>query len=187
MTATPKNTPPMTMKAKKLRLQMIGATFDYHKALTGYALYKTNDKDLSDDLVQKTFLKALLYLQKGGEIDTMRIFLNHILRGLIIDEYRRHKTTSLDFLLEKGFDPSFDDREKTINIYDGKRIIVLIDALPIKYQIVMRMKFLQDLSIAEIALLTGQVKNTVAVQLCRGLQKLKILVQEDEKKFKGLL
>ncbi len=37
------------------------------------------------------------------------------------------------------------------------------------------MKYMQDLSLKEISILTGQSKNTIAVQLHRGLEKLKIL------------
>lgn len=37
------------------------------------------------------------------------------------------------------------------------------------------MRYAQDLSLKEIALITGQSRNTVAVQAHRGLIKLKIL------------
>ena len=37
------------------------------------------------------------------------------------------------------------------------------------------MKYLQDLSISEIAIITGTSKNNVAVQEHRGLEKLKML------------
>lgn len=155
----------------------------YRKSLTGHALYKTNNSDTSDDLVQATFLKAFVYLQKGGKINTMRIFLNHILRGLIIDEYRRRKLVSLDILLEKGFDPSFDDTEKAMDMHEGKKMILLIDRLPVKYQLVMRLRHEKDLSLSEIAAITGQTNNTVAVQLYRGLKKLKVLVHEEQQEF----
>lgn len=39
----------------------------------------------------------------------------------------------------------------------------------------MRMRYAQDLSLTEIALITKQSKNTVAVQAHRGLEKLKQL------------
>ncbi len=113
----------------------------------------------------------------------MRIFLNHILRGLIIDEYRRRKLVSLDILLEKGFDPSFDDTEKAMDMHEGKKMILLIDRLPVKYQLVMRLRHEKDLSLSEIAAITGQTNNTVAVQLYRGLKKLKVLVHEEQQEF----
>jgi len=171
------------IKLKEIRSDISHASHDYRKSLTGLAFYKTHNPDLSDDLVQSTFLKALLYLQKGGKINTMRIFLKHILSGLIIDEYRKRKITSLDALLEMGFEPGFDDLESNINQLDGAKVAVLIDALPKKYQPVMRMRYIQDLSLAEIAVRTKQTKNTVAVQSHRGLQKLRALALADQKKL----
>jgi len=146
---------------------------DYRDALLRRAYYKTNNSELSKDLVQTTLLKTLVYLQKGGKIDLMRSFLNHILNALIIDEYRKNKNTSLDTLLEKGFDPGSNEYEKTINILDGKEIIMLLPQLPKKYEKVIRMRYLKGLSLKEIATLTGQTENTVAVQVHRGLAKLK--------------
>ncbi len=105
----------------------------------------------------------------------MKAFLYHVLNGLIIDEYRKHKATSLDVLLENGFEPHDDSFERESNIFDGKIAALLICKLPKAYQRVMRMRYIQDLSLAEIALITGETKNTTAVHAHRGLEKLRIL------------
>ncbi|MEX0931156.1 MAG: hypothetical protein WDZ88_00230 [Candidatus Paceibacterota bacterium] len=118
---------------------------DYNQALYKRALFKTSDVDVSQDLVQKTFLKILLYLRKRGKIKTMRCFLNHVLKDLIVDEYRKRKATSLDVLLEKGFEIGFEDSENMINILDGKKVILLIPLLPEKYRVIMRMRYVQCL------------------------------------------
>lgn len=154
---------------------------NFEPSLSKRALYKTNNVEVSQDLVQTTFLKTLLYLQRGGKIDTMKSFLNHILNDLIIDEYRKNKPLSLDTLLEKGFEPNFDIQEQIINIIDGKKAILLIPSLPQKYQTIMRMRYLQSMSLKEISLITGQSKNTVAVQAHRGLTRLKTLYSEAQK------
>lgn len=148
---------------------------DYQKALNAHAFFKVNDHDVGENLVQETFMKTWKYLVKGGKIDVMKAFLYHILNNLIIDEYRKRKTTSLDVLLEKGFDPSENPSEKLINILDGKGALLLIQHLPETYQKVMRMKYMHDLTLKEMSLITGQSRNTVAVQIHRGLEKLKIL------------
>lgn len=153
--------------------------------LTKHAIYKTNDADLGEDLVQATFLKTLLYLRRGGKIHTMRAFLNHILKDLITDEYRKRKNTSLDTLLEKGFEIGIDDSERQINTFDGKQIVALINELPAKYRVVMRMRYMQDLSLKEMSLLTGQTQNTIAVQSHRGLKKLRAIGAKKLSKFKG--
>lgn len=112
---------------------------------------------------------------RGGKIDVMRAFLYHVLNDLIVDEYRKHKTLSLDQLIESGFEPSDEDTGKLLNYLDGKVAINLIGSLPEKYQHIMQMRYIQGLSLTEIAHITGQSKNTVTVQAHRGLMKLKEL------------
>lgn len=148
---------------------------DYEKGLNAHAFFKIHNHATSDDLVQNTFMKTWSYLVKGGKIDIMKAFLYHVLNHLIIDEYRKRKTISLEVLLEKGFEPSIDDSKRFINKLDGKAIIFLIQRLPEKYQKIMHMRYVQLLSIKEISLITGQSKNTIAVQVHRGLEKLRLL------------
>ena len=151
------------------------AHHDYEKGLNSHAFYKVHDHAMSDDLVQDTFLKTWKYLVKGGKIDVMKAFLYHVLNHLIVDQYRKHKTSSLDLLVEEGFEPSVDHFGPLFNMLDGKAALLLIQQLPTKYQKVMRMRHAQDLSLKEMSLITGQSKNALAVQLHRGLEKLKAI------------
>ncbi|MBX9906275.1 sigma-70 family RNA polymerase sigma factor [Patescibacteria group bacterium] len=160
---------------KKLQKELSVAHFDHQKGLGTHAFFKVGDRAVSEDLVQDTFLKTWKYLVKGGKVHTMKAFLYHILNHLIVDEYRKRKTTSLDLLLEKGFEPLSVSFEDPVAIFDAKASLLLIHKLPLKYQKIMRMRYVQDLSLKEIALLTGQSRNTIAVQAHRGLIKLKEL------------
>ncbi|MDO8604031.1 MAG: RNA polymerase sigma factor, partial [bacterium] len=137
--------------------------------------FKLHSDALCADLVQDTFLKTWKYLVKGGKIDLMKAFLYHVLNNLIIDEYRKNKPVSLDALLEDGFEASVDDSERLFNVLDGKAATCFIRHLPKKYQKVVHMRYVKSLSISEMSLITGQSKNTVAVQAHRGLEKLKLL------------
>jgi len=168
----------MTPAQKTERQELlIGAHHEYEKGLNAYAYFKVSDRVMSEDLVQDTFMKTWSYLVRGGEINLMRAFLYHILNNLIVDEYRKNKTTSLDALVEKGFEPAAPQPERFLNILDGKNLLRLIPQLPETYQKVMRMRYIQDLSLKDISLITGQSRNTVAVQAHRGLEKLKTLYQ----------
>ena len=158
------------------------AHHDYEKGLKSYAFFKTNDHNIGKNLVQDTFMKTWIYLVKKGKIDLMKTFLYHVLNNLIIDQYRKHKTSSLDSMIEKGFDSGEDKTSNLFEVIDGETAINLISKLPINYQKIMRMKYVQDLSIKEISLITGQSKNTIAVQTHRGLEKLKILYNQSVKK-----
>ena len=149
---------------------------DFEKGLNIYAFFKMRDRVISEDLVQDTFMKTWIYLAKGGKINLMKAFLYHILNNLIVDQYRKRKTTSLDLLIESGFDePNVDDSKKLFNILDGKTAILLIKRLPKAYHELMNMKYVQNLSIKEMSTVTGQSKNAVSVHLHRGLSKLRLL------------
>jgi RNA polymerase sigma-70 factor (ECF subfamily) len=157
------------------RIVLSAAHFDHQKALTQHSFFKLHDRALSGDLVQETFIKTWSYLAKGGKIDVMKAFLYHVLNNLIVDEYRKRKTVSLDLLLEKGFEPSTKVSGNIFDLMDAKDAAGLINKLSAKYQKVIRMRFIQDLSLAEMSLLTGQSKNAMAVQVHRGLDKLREL------------
>ncbi len=148
---------------------------NFERGMNIHAFFKVSNPATGEDLVQDTFIKTWRYLVKGGQINLMKPFLYHILNQLIIDEYRKRKTSSLDTLLEKGFEPGFDHSEHIINTLDGKVAIVLIKYLPEKYKKVMQLRYEQHLSLKEIATLTGQSRNVVAVQVHRGLAKLRKL------------
>ncbi len=166
----------MTKKQDAERhLTLTSAHNDFSKALNAHAFFKVHDHKIGEDLVQDTFVKTWTYLVKGGKIEVMKAFLYHVLNNLIIDQYRKHKTSSLDSLLENGFEPSINNSENMINILDGKAAILLIQRLPVSYHKIMKMKYVQDLSLKEMSLITGRSKNTIAVQVHRGLEKLKLL------------
>lgn len=169
----------MTSRQKvELEAVLTQAYRDYEKDLKARVFSKINDRGLGEDLVQTAFMKAWVYLMKGGKINIMKAFLHHILNNLIVDEYRKRKTISLDLLLDKGFEPAFDDSENIYTGLDGQKTMGLIKRLPSKYQKVMKMRYVKDLSLKEMSLITNQSKNTLAVQAYRGLQMLKGLRQE---------
>lgn len=171
-------TPQNNENNKEERDLLNAAHIEFQKGLNMHAYFKTNNHATGQDLVQETFMKTWVYLVKGGKVHIMKAFLYHILNNLIIDEYRKHKTSSLDALIEKGFDPKAGDSDSILNVLDGRGAIMLIARLPEKYQKVIRMRYVQDLSLQEIEAITGQSKNTIAVQIFRGIEKLKVLYNE---------
>jgi RNA polymerase sigma-70 factor, ECF subfamily len=155
--------------------QLTLAHHAYQKGLNAHAFSKLNDRTMGEDLVQDTFVRTWRYLVREGKIDVMKSFLYHVLNNLIVDEYRKRKTLSLDMLVEKGFEPGADTSESLFNFLDGKSALLLIQRLPPRYQKVMRMRYLENLSLSEMSIITGKSRNTMAVQAHRGLEKLKLL------------
>ncbi len=152
---------------------------EFSESLKSYATRKTHDSEVANDLMQNTFLKTWTYMLKGGKVHLMKAFLFHILKALIVDGYRKPKIVSLDTLFEKGFEvKSNEDGDRQINIIDGEQVMALILELPVLYQKVLRMRYVQGLSLKEISQLTGQTKNAVTVQAHRGLEKLRVLYMQ---------
>ena len=166
------------LQENKQRALLGAAHHDYEQALNKHSFFKLNDRALGTDLVQETFVKTWSYLVKGGKIDVMKAFLYHVLNNLIVDEYRKRKTVSLDLLLEKGFEPKPKESADLFAMIDGRAVLELIKKLPEKYQKIMRMRYIQELSLKEMSLITGQTKNAMAVQVHRGLEKLKQLYNQ---------
>ena len=150
---------------------------EYHKALNAYASFKLSNAALGQDLVQDTFVKTWNYLVKKGKIDGMKSFLYHVLNNLIVDEYRKtkRKTVSLDSLLESGFTPGTDETSQLHNIFDGAKVILLIKELPIKYQKIIQMRYVEGLSLKEMSVIIGKSENAISVSVHRGVQKLRLL------------
>lgn len=160
---------------------IIKAYKDNEKALLKKSFFKLNDQDLSEDLVQTTFLKTWEYLLKEQKIEHIKGFLFHILNNLIVDEYRKNKPISLDLLQESGFEIAFDDSESLINQADGKTAMLLIPLLKEKHRQVVALSFEEQMTISEIAAATQQSNNTVIVQIRRGIDKLALLFRVEEK------
>jgi len=168
-----------TLKQKIERKRVLTmAHYDHDRGMNSYAFFKVHNHATGQDLVQDTFIKTWAYLVKGGKIDLMKPFLYHILNQLIIDEYRKRKTFSLEVVFKKGFEPSFDNSERILNTFDGRAAMLLIQHLPIKYEKIMRMRYAQNLSLKEISLIMGQTRNAIAVQAHRGLIKLRKLYNQ---------
>lgn len=169
-------------KQEKLDLQLImtKAHDDFEIGLMNHAHFRLNDSVVCDDLVQDTYLKTWNYMITSGKIHLMKPFLYHILNCLIIDEYRKRKTASLDVLIEKGLELGVDDSAKIINHIDGASAVQMIELLPSTYKSVIHMRYVEELSIEEISVMTGQSKGVIAVQTYRGLEKLKKIYKRSE-------
>lgn len=164
-----------TQKNADLKLTMVNAHNEFEMELKKYALFKVGDNILCDDLVQEAYMKTWKYMVSSGKIHLMKPFLYRILNCLIIDEYRKRKTISLDELIENGLELGVDSSTKMINQLDGASAIKMIELLPISYKSIVYMRYVEELSVGEVSILTGQSKNMITVKTHRGLEKLRSL------------
>jgi RNA polymerase sigma-70 factor, ECF subfamily len=145
----------------------------YSDAIFRYCYYKTSDRERAKDLVQDTFTKAWEYIAAGNEVGNIKAFLYRIANNLIIDGFRKKKSYSLDVLEEQGFDPGVDKTDQLFNQIDGAIALKLLTKIPDTYREVITMRFVEELSIKEIAEILKEKENNISVKLHRGLEKLR--------------
>lgn len=161
--------------------------FDQHSdALFRHAYFRLSDRERAYDLVQDAFLKAWDHLGKGGEVQHYKSFLYRILNNLIIDEYRKKKSGSLDELLEDDArapaieavmaQGSLREKEEELDeLQLVEQILSRMPELPATYREVLTMRFVDGLGTGEIAEMLEVTENVISVRIHRGLAKLKIL------------
>lgn len=154
--------------------EFLTAYDELHDALFRHSALRLSDRERAKDVTQETFTRCWEYIAEGNTIENMKAFLYRTLHNLIVDEYRRRgkKEDSLDALADVGFDPGFDGKH-SIEVKAEYRIALeslshLIDA----HREVLLLRYVDDLSVSEIAKLLGESPNTVSVRIHRAIKEL---------------
>lgn len=135
-----------------------------------YIQFVVHDYDLSNDIFQDTFIKAIIYLQDGKYTDTGKFYfwLTRIAHNTIIDKFRRIKSAHIvepnddndlsnltsDELKEGNREMEFVNNQIRADIRH------MMSMLPTNQREVVYMRYYLDLSFKEIAEITGVSINT---------------------------
>lgn len=151
---------------------------------------RLSDRERAVELTQETFFRVWKAVSAGEEIRHYRAFFYRILNNLIIDEYRKRKSQSLDTMLENEetgaavegtlLRADTDIIEEAISRFDSAEAIKALKKLPEPYKTAIILRYIDGLSIPEIAESTGHTENAVSVRLNRALHKLRKLITLDK-------
>lgn len=157
----------------------------YADALYRHCFFRISDRERAKDLVSEAFTRTWEYLVKGNTVGDYKSFLYRTLNHLIIDEYRKKKTESLDNLLdehhvpESAFDELVGGGKEEIEIAGDVRCLPkLLEHMPAQYREVVVMRYLDGLAPSDIAKLLDEPVNTVSVRIHRGITWLTKHVQQ---------
>lgn len=140
----------------------------------------------AEDVVQETFYQ---YVKKAGTFESpehekawlLKVTMNAC-RKVWRSAWKRHQC---DWQQDKA-----DDRQQIEPVVPGpeegtfqkeerRRLMGLVMALPAKYRDVIHLFYYEELSVKEIALVTGRAESTVTSQLTRGRKMLKKSLKEE--------
>lgn len=148
----------------------------YADAIFRFCYFRLYDRERASELMQETFLKAWDYLSRTEKkVENLRAFLYKIATNLVIDESRQRKkrTVSLEDLHEQGFDPGEDLTGDMKAMIDHQAVLLALDSLDDKYKEAVKMRYVDDLAVKEIAHLLNDNENNVSVKIHRGLKQLR--------------
>ena len=134
---------------------------EYGDELYSWALYKTSNKEIAEDLVQDTFVSACTNFDKFQNNSTPKTWLFSILKNKIIDHYRsksRQFTTSYEDYVKpmQMSDDLFDSNEEwkeiaevnAQNWLDNPEFITILsqckNKLPENWQFILQARFILD-------------------------------------------
>lgn len=153
-----------------------------------FIYFKIGKKDDASDLSSLVFLKTWEHIQKNGIKDcaTLRALVYKIARNVIIDHYRnsRPDTLSLDDENNKidVIDEEYDLAGEISDKGDYEKLMLKIMDLKNEYREILIMRFVNDLSLDEIADITGKKNMNIRVLLHRATKALKEMMEEGENK-----
>jgi RNA polymerase sigma-70 factor (ECF subfamily) len=165
----------------------IGVYDENSLEINRFIYFKVGNREEADDLTSLVFLKTWNHIQNKTLTDakTLRALLYKIARNVVIDYYRSAGTKNL----------SLNDEENPLDVIDEEKspeslqadldqaadIKLIMSKLPLlkdEYREVIIMKFVSDLSLEEIADISGKTKGNIRVLIYRALKALKELVEE---------
>ena len=107
----------------------------------------------------------------------MRAFLYRTAHNMVVDHFRKKSSSSLDDMLETGYEPSNDEPNDQSRMaedrLDGQIVLSMLNELDAGQREVLLMKYVEELTISEISDILGEKENTVSVRLHRGLKSLR--------------
>ncbi len=132
-----------------------------------YALRLVDDAVIAEDMVQDAFMKAWIYIEKGGEIDNFTAFMYRTLRNVCLS-YLRDKRD----MLGEEYIPDVEEEDIDTSFRDAE-IWKAIDSLPEKCREIFLMSKRDGLTNEEIADELGISVKTVKNQMTKAFSRLR--------------
>lgn len=146
----------------------------YYDYVSGFLIKNTADEQLTEDLTQETFLKMINGIEKfdpGGSA-SFGTWLITIAKNCYIDHLRRKRIypENIDELQIEDDKNVADEVERKL---EYERVMLALEALPPEQAIAIRLKYVEDMTLTQIAERFGVQQKTVKSRIHDGTVKLR--------------
>lgn len=152
---------------------------EYFYDVLNYIYRRIGSKEDAEDLTEEVFTKALLSLDRYKDQGKPYLFFLLKISTNVVNDFIKRKSK---LLLKEDLDK--EEKIDFLNsITEEKKFFILqkaILSLPIKYQTVLSLRFIEKKKISEISEILNINENSIKTLLRRGVEKLKNILKEDE-------
>lgn len=146
----------------------------YYDYVYGFLLKSSGDEPLTEDLTQETFLKMIKSIEKydpGGSAG-FGTWLITIARNCLIDYLRRNRviTDNIDLLSIEDSGSVADEVERKLQY---EELLAELNSLPPEQRLAIRLKYVEDMTLAQIAQRFGVQPKTIKSRIHDGTVKLR--------------
>ena len=131
-----------------------------------FAYTYTKNKYDAEDVVSESIIKALNAAETIRSPEYIKTWFYKIIVNTAINNLK--KKNRFDEFSEKENEISMEDDHSQINLQ------IILDKLEVKYREIIVLRFMEDMTIKEIAQVTGINESTVKTRLYRALEILKV-------------
>ncbi len=151
----------------------------YYDDVYRFILYMLGDKQICEDFVHDTFVRAYTAVERFDHRSGVKTWLISIAKHLVLDEIRKRKRRKL-FPIEKDIPSTlnverlFENKEAVLELMSD------IQKLKLNYRMVLILKMVEDCSTKEIADILDWSEPKVRKTFSRALHSLRKISQKEE-------
>lgn len=163
----------------------------YHHDVFQFLFYMVKSREQAEDLVQEVYIRVLKSYKSFEGKSSQKTWLFSIARNVAIDSFRKQKgwkqriIEKFDWSTQPVKDTHPIPEEVTLQKEEYQLIYRSLDRCTVDQRIVIVMRYIQELSIAETAEVLGWTESKVKTTQHRGLKVLRKEMEEMMEKEEG--
>ena len=149
----------------------------YYPYVTRFLLKLTQSQEISEDITQETFLKLIQKID-CFDVNGTASFSTYIItisKNLYIDYIRKNKHIALCFDEQIEQASSFQLEQTVENLIDTEDLMEKLELIPPEQALAIKLKYIERLTLNEIALRTSCEPKTIKSRIHNGITKLRRL------------
>lgn len=153
----------------------------YSKRLYNYFVKISFDRDLSNDLLQNTFLRMIKYRKSFQSGRAFQSWIFRIARNVYTDEVSKRKIVGSDYTNISDLQTASGENESSEQEQKEKNLLLAMQKLTAEEREILVLSRFQDMKYEQIATLLNLTVSAVKVKVHRAIKKLRVYYMEIER------